>query len=126
MNENKPSRFSAFWFYAGLALILFLVLNPISSTGLWKQPKEISQTQFEKYLQEGDIAKVVVVNKHQARIYLSSQALEKPSHKDVKVENPLFKSTPDSDIPQYKLEVGVLENFENRFNKIVEIGRAHV
>ncbi len=119
MNENKPSRFSAFWFYAGLALILFLVLNPISSTGLWKQPKEISQTQFEKYLQEGDIAKVVVVNKHQARIYLSSQALEKPSHKDVKVENPLFKSTPDSDIPQYKLEVGVLENFENRFNKIV-------
>ena len=119
MNENKPSRFSAFWFYAGLALILFLVLNPISSTGLWKQPKEISQTQFEKYLQEGDIAKVVVVNKHQARIYLSSQALEKPSHKDVKVENPLFKATSDSEIPQYKLEVGVLENFENRFNKIV-------
>ena len=119
MNENKPSRFSAFWFYAGLALILFLVLNPISSTGLWKQPKEISQTQFEKYLQEGDIAKVVVVNKHQARIYLSSQALEKPSHKDVKVENPLFKATSDSEIPQYKLEVGVLETFENRFNKIV-------
>ena len=119
MNENKPSRFSALWFYAGLALILFLVLNPISSTGLWKQPKEISQTQFEKYLQEGDIAKVVVVNKHQARIYLSSQALEKPSHKDVKVENPLFKATSDSEIPQYKLEVGVLENFENRFNKIV-------
>ena len=119
MNENKPSRFSAFWFYAGLALILFLVLNPISSTGLWKQPKEISQTQFEKYLQEGDLAKVVVVNKHQARIYLSSQALEKPSHKDVKVENPLFKATSDSEIPQYKLEVGVLENFENRFNKIV-------
>ena len=56
MHESKPSRFSAFWFYAGLALILFLVLNPISSIGLWKQPKEISQTQFEKYLQEGDIA----------------------------------------------------------------------
>lgn len=119
MNENKPSRFSAFWFYAGLALILFFILNPLSSSGLWKQPEEIPQTEFEKFLQDGDISKVVVVNKHQARIYLFPEAMEKPDHKKVRAESPLFKAGADSDIPQYKMEVGVLENFENRFNKIV-------
>ncbi len=119
MNENKPSRFSAFWFYAGLAIILFFILNPISSSGLWKQPEEIPQTEFEKFLQDGDISKVVVVNKHQARIYLFPEALQKPDHKKVQAENPLFKQGAEADIPQYKMEVGVLENFENRFNKIV-------
>ena len=119
MNENKPSRFSAFWFYAGLALILFFILNPLSSSGLWKQPEEIPQTDFEKFLQDGDISRVVVVNKHQARIYLFPEAMEKPDHKKVRAESPLFKAGADSDVPQYKMEVGVLENFENRFNKIV-------
>ena len=119
MNENKPSRFSAFWFYAGLALILFFILNPLSSSGLWKQPEEIPQTEFEKFLQDGDISRVVVVNKHQARIYLFPEAMEKPDHKKVHAESPLFKAGADSDVPQYKMEVGVLENFENRFNKIV-------
>ena len=119
MNENKPSRFSAFWFYAGLALILFFILNPLSSAGLWKQPEEIPQTEFEKFLQDGDISRVVVVNKHQARIYLFPEAMEKPDHKKVRAESPLFKAGADSDVPQYKMEVGVLENFENRFNKIV-------
>ena len=37
----------------------------------------------------------------------------------VATESPLFKAGADSDVPQYKMEVGVLENFENRFNKIV-------
>ena len=119
MNENKPSRFSAFWFYAGLALILFFILNPLSSSGLWKQPEEIPQTEFEKFLQDGDISRVVVVNKHQARIYLFPEAMEKPDHKKARAESPLFKAGADSDVPQYKMEVGVLENFENRFNKIV-------
>lgn len=119
MNENKPSRFSAFWFYAGLALILFFILNPLSSAGLWKQPEEIPQTEFEKFLQDGDISKVVVVNKHQARIYLFPEAMDKPEHKKVRAESPLFKTGEDSDVPQYRMEIGVLENFENRFNKIV-------
>ncbi len=119
MNENKPSRFSAFWFYAGLAIILFFILNPLSSSGLWKQPQEISQTEFEKFLQDGDISKVVVVNKHQARIYLFPEAMNKPDHKEVRAENPLFKTGADSEVPQYKMEIGVLENFENRYNKIV-------
>ena len=119
MNENKPSRFSAFWFYAGLAIILFFILNPLSSSGLWKQPEEIPQTEFEKFLQDGDISKVVVVNKHQARIYLFPEALEKPDHKSVRPESSLFKGGAESEVPQYKMEVGVLENFENRFNKIV-------
>ena len=119
MNENKPSRFSAFWFYAGLALILFFILNPLSSAGLWKQPEEIPQTEFEKFLQDGDISKVVVVNKHQARIYLFPEAIDKPDHKKVRAESPLFKTGEDSDVPQYRMEIGVLENFENRFNKIV-------
>jgi len=101
------------------SVILFFILNPLSSAGLWKQPEEIPQTEFEKFLQDGDISKVVVVNKHQARIYLFPEAMDKPDHKKVRAESPLFKTGEDSDVPQYRMEIGVLENFENRFNKIV-------
>ena len=117
-NKNKSSKFSAFWFYGGLALFLFFILNPLSEAGLWKQPKEISQIEFEKFLSDGDISKVIVVNKHEARIFLTPEATKKEEHKDVRVDSTLFKRGVSSEVPQYKLEVGVLENFENRFNKI--------
>ena len=45
--------------------------------------------------------------------------MDKPDHKKVRAESPLFKTGEDSDVPQYRMEIGVLENFENRFNKIV-------
>lgn len=119
MNNKRTSKFSAFWFYAGLALIVFFLLNPLSQGGLWMQPKEISQIQFEKYLQNGDVSKVIVINKHEAKIFLTKEALKKEEHKQVRTDSTLIKTGITAENPQYKLEIGVLDNFATRFDKIV-------
>lgn len=119
MNNKRTSKFSAFWFYAGLALIVFFLLNPLSQGGLWMQPKEISQIQFEKYLQNGDVSKVIVINKHEAKIFLTKEALKKEEHKQVRTDSTLIKTGITAENPQYKLEIGVLDNFATRFDKII-------
>lgn len=120
MNENKKSKFSTFWLYGALLLVLYLVLNPMGNSGLFKQPKEISQTEFEKYLQDGDISKIVIVNKIEGKVYLTPEATKKENHRDVKVDSIFYKRGISEDMPQYKFEIGVLENFEKRFEKIVQ------
>lgn len=119
MSNNKPSKFSAFWFYAGMALIVFFILNPLSKGGLWDGPRKISQIRFEKFLQDGDISQIIIVNKQKAQVYLTPEAIKKEVHKEVRVDSTLFKKGVSPEVPQYQFEVGVLEIFENRFHKIV-------
>ena len=94
-------------------------MNFFSGGGMWYQPKETSQAKFEEFLRNGDVARVVVVNKREAKIYLTPEALEKEAHKDVRGDNSLISSGASSEIPQYKFELGDLSNFENKFDQIV-------
>lgn len=116
--QNKRPKFSAYWIYAILLLFIF-GMNFFSGGGMWYQPKETSQAKFEEFLRNGDVARVVVVNKREAKIYLTPEALEKEAHKDVRGDNSLISSGASSEIPQYKFELGDLSNFENKFNQIV-------
>lgn len=43
-------------------------MNFFSGGGMWYQPKETSQAKFEEFLRNGDVARVVVVNKREAKI----------------------------------------------------------
>ena len=116
--QNKRPKFSAYWIYAILLLFIF-GMNFFSGGGMWYQPKETSQAKFEEFLRNGDVARVVVVNKREAKIYLTPEALEKEAHKDVRGDNSLISSGASSEIPQYKFELGDLSNFENKFDQIV-------
>ena len=116
--QNKRPKFSAYWIYALLLLFIF-GMNFFSGGGMWYQPKETSQAKFEEFLRNGDVARVVVVNKREAKIYLTPEALEKEAHKDVRGDNSLISSGASSEIPQYKFELGDLSNFENKFDQIV-------
>lgn len=116
--QNKRPKFSAYWIYAILLLFIF-GMNFFSGGGMWYQLKETSQAKFEEFLRNGDVARVVVVNKREAKIYLTPEALEKEAHKDVRGDNSLISSGASSEIPQYKFELGDLSNFENKFDQIV-------
>lgn len=89
--QNKRPKFSAYWIYAILLLFIF-GMNFFSGGGMWYQPKETSQAKFEEFLRNGDVARVVVVNKREAKIYLTPEALEKEAHKDVRGDNSLISS----------------------------------
>ncbi|MCB0374803.1 MAG: ATP-dependent zinc metalloprotease FtsH, partial [Sinomicrobium sp.] len=62
--------------------------------------------------------KVVIVNKREAKVYLTPEALKKEVHKDVPQKNDLLSGS--SNTPQYEFEFGDLQNFENSINSIKE------
>ncbi len=122
MSDNKSSgnRFSAYWLYAVLLAIL-LAFNFYSGPGFWSQTKEIPQSKFEEYLANGDVSKIIILNRKEANVFLTPDALKKEEHKDVKPKDKsLLQGGKDLEVPQYKFELGDLSNFENRFDQIVK------
>ncbi|MGO3708013.1 MAG: ATP-dependent zinc metalloprotease FtsH [Mesonia hippocampi] len=110
--NNKP-KFSSYWIYIGIILI-FLGIQFFGGSS-FNEPKKTNLAQFEEFLKNGDIQKVVVVNKQTANVYLTKEAEALEKHKKPK-ESDFF---PTGDTPDYTFELGDLQNFENSFDKIV-------
>lgn len=109
---RKP-RFNTYWIWAAL-IMLFIGIN-IFGGNKWAQPTKTTQAEFEKYLAEGDVERVVIINKKKAEIYLTSEARDKEEHR----ENASDKFiTPNPGDASYQFEFGDLQNFENNINKI--------
>ena len=122
MSENKTNkpRFSPYWIYIILIAIV-LGFNLFSSGSFWNQPKEIPQSKFEEFLRNGDVSKTVIINRKEANVYLTADALKKDDHKDVKPSGGMLQNTKaQNEVPQYRFELGDLSNFENRFDQIVQ------
>lgn len=114
--EIKKPKFSAYWIYA--AILLVFVGIQFFGSGSWAQPAKTTQAEFEKYLREGDVEKVEVVNKKIAKVYLTKEAKEKPEHTQNKKNNIL--ETAGTNEPTYQFEFGDLQNFENSIATIKE------
>ncbi|MBB4118817.1 cell division protease FtsH [Mesonia hippocampi] len=110
--NNKP-KFSSYWIYIGIILI-FLGIQFFGGSS-FNEPKKTNLAQFEEFLKNGDIQKVVVVNKQTANVYLTKEAEALEKHKKPK-ESDFF---PTGDTPDYTFELGDLQNFENNFDKII-------
>ena len=111
--QKKP-RFSAWWVYGLIALLIigfqFYGSDNLAST------KKTTTSELQEYLRNGDISKILIItNTNQAKVFLSDEALEKEVHKDV-AEKPLFPST--NPIPQYVLDYGDLQIFQNEIKEI--------
>lgn len=111
--QKKP-RFSAWWVYGLIALLIigfqFYGSDNLAST------KKTTTSELQEYLRNGDISKILIItNTNQAKVFLSDEALEKEVHKDVS-EKPLFPST--NPIPQYVLDYGDLQIFQNEIKEI--------
>ena len=80
-----------------------------------QQRKQLPRN-LQEYLRNGDITKILIItNTNQAKGFLSDEALAKDVHKDVS-ENPLFPST--GTVPQYVLDYGDLQIFQNEITEI--------
>lgn len=111
--DIKKPKFSAYWIYAAIILV-FLGMQFFGSSN-WSQPAKTTQSEFQQFLKEGDVEKVVVVNKKYAKVYLTPEAREKDKHA-TKVGNSFF--TPGPTDAAYQFEFGDLQNFENEFKEI--------
>jgi len=114
-NPNKPKpKFNIYWVYGAIA-VLFIGLQFFS---IAPKTKEISMQDFERnMLKTGDVAKIVVVNKERANIYIKKDRLEDPKYKDVTEST--FPRT-SSDGPHFFFTIGSMEYFEKWLNEAQE------
>ena len=116
-NDKKPTprkiKISPWWLYGGVIIILFSwnLFRTDLSAG---EPVKISSSEFSTFLEKGDINKVVVYDKTQAEIYLTPTALSDVSHKAVQ-KNAFGK--PNTKGPQYVIQIGNDEVFQNKIEK---------
>jgi ATP-dependent metalloprotease FtsH len=107
--SKKPFNF--YWIYAILGALFI-----ISTLFLNKESSEITVTEFESYVLNGDIEEVIVVkNKLIARVILTQEALGSEPHKS-KVNKPTFSNTQNRG-PHYSFEFNSLDNFDQDLKK---------
>jgi len=110
--EPKKPKFSAYWIY-GAIIIIFIGINIFGGSG-FNEPAKTNPAEFESYLKDGDVKKVVIVNRNQAKVYLTEEAKAKEIHKKTD-EGELFAT---GDSPDYSFEFGDLQNFENKIQEV--------
>ena len=112
-NTKKP-KFNSWWIY-GLIAILLIGFQIFGSTNL-SNTKKTTTSELQEYLRNGDISKILIItNTNQAKVFLSDEALQKDVHKDVNVK-PWLPST--GMVPQYVLDYGDLQIFQNEITEI--------
>ncbi|MCH1518624.1 MAG: ATP-dependent zinc metalloprotease FtsH [Flavobacteriaceae bacterium] len=110
--QNKP-RFNPYWLY-GMVIVLLLSVSFFGDGGAQSTGKT-NTSEFERYLNNGDIEKVVIQNEKMARIYLKREALDKSEHQALKEEN--FLGQTNIQGPHYAFEFGDLKLFQEKLER---------
>jgi cell division protease FtsH len=113
--NNKKPKLSPYWIY-GLIIVIFFAINMFSGGMGSSTGSPTTPAQFFNYLRDGDVEKVEIVNRREAKIYLTSEAVTKDIHKK-SVKPQLLPMVGKS--PNYQFEFGDLQNFENQLNDAV-------
>ncbi|MEP7321849.1 MAG: ATP-dependent metallopeptidase FtsH/Yme1/Tma family protein, partial [Saprospiraceae bacterium] len=98
----KKFNFNIYWIYGlvvAFILIMQLMLNQTSQS-------EIDYGHFQQMVRAGDVAKVVVINKEKAYVYLKKDSVSKYPN--------AAKNTITSDFPHFEFTVGSVESLENQ------------
>ncbi|WNH13266.1 ATP-dependent zinc metalloprotease FtsH [Thalassobellus suaedae] len=112
INDKKP-KFSPYWIY-GILIALFLGFQLFSNNG-YEEGNKITSSDFFKYLEEGDVEKVEIINEKVAKVYLTDDAEAKETHKK-SIPKTYFPSV--NKLPNYSFEFGDLAIFQNKIDEI--------
>ena len=110
---NKP-KFNPYWIY-GIVITVLLAMSMFGGDNNWQSISKTNISDFERFLNQEDIAEVVVINQKMARVTLTQNALEKSVHKVVKKENLIGQQNIQG--PHYEFEVGNLELFQRKLEQ---------
>ena len=112
--NNNNLKFSPYWIY-GVVITILLVMSMFGGDSSWQSISKTNISDFERFLNDGDVEEIIVVNQKLARVTLSSYGLEKSTHKKVKSKNILGQETTGG--PHYEFEVGNLELFQRKLEE---------
>lgn len=112
-NPKKP-KFSSWWIY-GLVAVLLIGFQLFNSDDLASTQKTTT-SELQQYLRNGDVKKILIItNTNQAKVFLTDEAIAKEVHKDVNEKSFLPSS---GNVPQYTLDYGDLQIFQNEITEI--------
>jgi len=115
--EKKPTtpKFNIYWLY-GAIIFALLSMSIFGGSDSWQTLSKTNISNFEKYLNAGDVSEVIVIrNKNSVRVTLSPESLKKSDHQNVISKNILGQENTKG--PHYQFEVGSLELFEEKLEK---------
>ena len=119
--NNNNLKFSPYWIY-GVVITILLVMSMFGGDSSWQSISKTNISDFERFLNEGDVEEIIVVNQKLAKVTLNSYGLEKNVHKNVKSKNILGQENTSG--PHYEFEVGNLELFQRKLEQAEDKGIA--
>jgi cell division protease FtsH len=114
-NKNIKPKLNPYWIY-GVIITAFLAMQLFYGGFGSQNSSTITPSRFLEYLGQGDVSKIEIVNKREAHVYLTKEAVEKEVHKGTKPTNFLPSMTAT---PNYTFEFGDLQNFEKEINDTI-------
>ena len=117
--RNKKIKFNPYWVYAIIITIL-LGMSMFGGNSNWQSTSKTNISDFERYLNEGDVQEIIVVNQKLAKVTLNSYGLEKSVHKNLKTKNLIGQENTGG--PHYEFEVGNLELFQRKLEQAEDKG----
>ena len=115
----KKPAISSYWLYASI-ILFFIGMSFFGGSDSMSSDQKINISNFENYLLDGEVSKVVVVNKKTAQVTLTETALTETKHSKAN-KTDLF-GRKNSSGPHYQFEVGNLEFFQKKLEAAEEKG----
>ena len=112
-NLPKKPKLNTYWVY-GLVIVGLLAVSLLGDSNS-QTLKKTNISEFERFLNDGDVMEVVVYNKNLAKVSLTEKALEKSIHSGTKTKNLFGQENIKG--PHYQFEVGNLELFQRKLEK---------
>ena len=116
--NNKP-KFNPYWVY-GVIITFLLGISVFGGDNNWQTVSKTNISDFERFLNEGDVEEVIVVNQKLAKVTLNTYGLEKSVHQNSKAKNIIGQENTNG--PHYEFEVGNLELFQRKLEQAKENG----
>jgi ATP-dependent metalloprotease FtsH len=117
--KNNKNKFNPYWIY-GIIITILLGMSMFGGDNSWQSVSKTNISDFERFLNDGDVQEIIVINQKLARVTLNSYGLEKSVHQNVKSKNIIGQENTGG--PHYEFEVGNLELFQRKLEQAEDNG----
>jgi len=116
-NNPNPNKLKINpWLIYGAVALIFLFISYITGGSSFQEPLKTKYSDFNNYLEKGEVQKVIVYNKTEAEVYLTAEALKENTHKAVAKD---MLNSPNKG-PHYTFDIGNDEIFQNKLENAVK------
>ena len=120
--KDNKSKFNPYWVY-GIIIAVLIGISVFGGDSKWQTVSKTNISDFERFLNEGDVEEIIVVNQKLAKVTLNSYGLDKSTHQNAKSKNIIGQENTSG--PHYEFEVGNLELFQRKLEQAKEIEKAY-